>query len=219
MEFLWDFVINPTPQNYAALVKSTKLKNLIGPSIDNLINAIKCTYHNQSGWECIIFASSAEEKASREMFACDTIDVISKLVALPRLGLLQKAWCLFWGTGQLKFLQAAFAVAGNVRASYSLQLEAINMFTQNKECLCEANTSPCIRAWNEFEQELFNNQLLLRDSGCNIPEQTSEVSYNDDKFNATQNKKCESIEKNESDLEKASELFDTIANDLFKKIK
>lgn len=220
MDFLWDFVLTPTAENFSAIQTSTKLKNLIGPPIESFTNAALCKYGAE--WKNIVLT------ADHEMFTRDTIDVIAKLVAAPRLGLLHKAWCLFWATGELKFLKTAFEVAGNMRASNSLRHEAIKIYNQNQEIFDaradESKTSPCVIAWQEFGQILFENQHKLRELRNN--EGISIESHEQEMVSISpQNERTKLLDhdskkyQKDAEIADASALFDEVAHDIFSKIK
>lgn len=221
MDFLWDFVLTPTPENFNIIQTSTKLKNLIGPPIESFTNAVLCKYGTE--WKNIALT------ADHEMFARDTIDVIAKLVASPRLGLLHKAWCLFWATGELKFLKSAFEVAGNMRASNSLKHEAIKIYNQNQEIFDarddSKNTSPCVIAWREFGQILFENQHKLRELHKDTKQEMMNISPMQDEQTKlladAKNISTFDSKKYQKDAEiaDASALFDEVAHDIFSKIK
>jgi hypothetical protein len=248
MEKIWEFTLDPKPETFEALKGSMKARNILGDVYTSWEAAVLYKYHSKSGWEK--YALSAEKKKQLfEKFQKDTIDVISKLVAQPRLGLVHKAWGLFWATGEIKYLSAAFEAAGNQRSTNSLKREAIKIFTEAQDYYREHVNDfpdkvfpPCVAAFLEFESQLADQQARLKklheegNLGTQMvdtsPEgvlkrEAEEKRKQEDSIDELL-KKIEGDEddpeikrekKKEKDLEEATELFDNIIQEVFTKVK
>jgi hypothetical protein len=225
MEVLRKFTIEPTPENFLAISK--KSQNQLGETYTAFRIAILFNHFDDPDWVPVISGLNPSERNKEilnKQLSDIHMDVISKLIAAPRLGLLNKAWGLFYATGVYKYLSNAFQTAGNSRASGSVCTIAVKLFEEAKDFYQDhyslKDSNPCVQAFLQVENEIAESQQKLKkykDNGQllshgRLDDDTKKV---DNVLKSLQDEDGE--KKDERDIA-ADKLFNEIANDVFNKI-
>jgi hypothetical protein len=238
MDAMWDFSLGPTPEGFRTICGSGKFKNLFADIFDPWRAAVIISTREQSEWESVRTGIAPENfVALARRHEQDKVDVLSKLIAAPRLPLLHKAWGLFYSTGQLEYLRAAFEVGGNRRARQELKNAAVDIFHQVRSYYTEyyekqrlAVQSPCLSTFLAFEGELMRQQQKLIELERGEGRLTVEDIMRKDKESKAE---LDSIlgrlgigeteenkrKKQESEMAEAEAVFDAIVQRVFTKIK
>jgi hypothetical protein len=239
MEKLLEFSVKPTPESYYKILNSKKTQNQLGEAFTTWYSAVLLKHYNSPDWKNIIDESKESKESLIEKNKNYHIDVISKLVASPRLGLLYKAWGMFLATAELKYLQIAFEVAGNSRSSGSVKSIAIKLYQDAKEYYNEnAYTAldasrilpECYIAFGEMEDKIFEKQKLIKElekenlmrryvseTEQKFPDPLEQAKKIADQLLEDSDLTPEEKEKKKK-IKAASKLFDEIAGDVFNKV-
>jgi hypothetical protein len=146
------------------LVESKKTQNVLGEIYTAWNIAVLRKHYADPEWERIIISAPYDKAKLEDLFKCINIDVISKLVASPRLNLLNKAWGMFYGTGDITYLRIAYETAGNSRSSNSVRAIAVKMYQEAQEFYNENYASPsaCARSFAKMEGKIMKRQGWLQ---------------------------------------------------------
>ena len=135
LDFVREFTLKPTAENFQKLLSSKKTQNVLGEIYSALEITTLLRFWDDPWWNDTMKGRDKEKLTKQnERYR---IDVISKLPAAPRVGLLHKAWGMFYGTGEFEYLRIAYETAGNSRANSGTHLEAINLYTDAREYYSE----------------------------------------------------------------------------------
>jgi hypothetical protein len=224
MEQLWQFSLEPSAENFRKL--SLKTRNQLGETFTAFEAAVILKYFDEPSWAEFI---TVDKKVAADRFLALHIEVISKLIAAPRLGLLNKAWGIFYATGNYKYLSIAFETAGNSRASGSVRTIATKLYEEAREFYSEhyasSQTNPCVSAFIQMENEIAESQERLKkykEEGVLLSQGKLDRRADniDELLGFIRKQEPEESEEPEEDEEfqEADQLFNRIANEVCTKI-
>jgi hypothetical protein len=242
MQFFW---LDPRWNNYQELNTSTKLKNEQGSLYELWDLAVIYRYGKAWMEHGRSLTPSYVDEQSRK-YVLEATRVLSRLLINPNAGLLDKVWYLFFATGEIKFLKAAFEVAGNKKASVDLRDIAIKQYQAFSDAFTEKIKDVLKKDPNFFkDHEISDISVDVLDTfKSHIDENTKKLEQMDDpilnddisavlaslKTSTEENKKDEKIEyidekmeENMTDEQKknfrdASKTFDKLAKNVFNKV-
>jgi len=136
------FCLDPNQQIYQEIVSSTKLKN-VQSDVFEIWNLAVCTKYGEE-----LGLGAEEIKKYTEKFNRESKQISTLLLLRPTSRILDKMWYIFFATGELASLQAAFETAGNAKASKELKETSVKTFEtvrdeyQQKIHLAKSNKTP-----------------------------------------------------------------------------
>jgi hypothetical protein len=218
------FCLDPRLENYREISSSTKLKNEQGDLYDIWNLAVLAKYGRD--WNLDIENNKFKKES----------DKISSLLLLrPSSKLLDKMWYIFFATGEITVLQAAFEVAGNQKSSKELKDYALNMFETIREKYREVSPAGA-NIFKRFDEILHQNTEKLKKmdhdvlndsdsidrilSGSTTNNNSNSDSDNEsENSNDSENSDIDEKKKLKKKIKEASSLFDEIAKDVMGKVQ
>jgi hypothetical protein len=237
MDKLWQFACEPTRKKWDEIQKSDKLKNNLGDAFSAWENSVLISMTGEMEWPTF---TEDELNKRLSLKSLDNIDVISKLIARPCSSLLMKAWCLFLADGKIKYLGAAYEVAGNMRAGDELKREAIKIYTEIRGYYTDyilfrklADVPPCVKSFSKYESLIDEKRQLLAATHQNVSlarrtiADNAEISVDEllNRISAHEHEKPTVVNKppisRQDDQPSTEELdaFEAVARDVVNKIK
>jgi len=228
MNHLYEFSADPTVESYKKILGSKKTQNQLGEAFTVWQSAILLKHYDNPDWQEVVIQSGKSREKLEEENKTYHIDVISKLIASPRLGLLYKAWGMFFATAELVYLQTAFETAGNSRSSGSVKSIAIKLYQDLGEFYgdCRPSGSPFYATFGEMEDKIFEKQKILRElESDNLFRKyvlETEQKFPKEKSASVEAKELEDKilgkDKKDKRVEDAGKIFDKIATEVFTKV-
>jgi hypothetical protein len=220
MDKLLEFSLDPSVENYNKIVSSKKTQNTLAEFFTAWQPAVLLQHYDDPAWEAV---EKKPKSILEEEVKKIKVDVMSKLVALPRLGLLFYAWGLFFATGELSYLESAFEVAGNSRSSGSVKSIAIKLFEDTKDYYNGVenvhemrNKSACFAAFGDMQDTISDKEKVLKElESENLFRKY--VGETKQKFPELAQETPEE-RKEKKKVREAGRLFDKIADDIFNKV-